>query len=440
MKKNLIYFLVVLVIFSSCKKDDASVFEQSPDDRLNATLAKYQAQLAGATDGWKAIVYPAGGGAYSFYFKFDTQNRVKMYADFDSVTAITLKESSYRLKAIQQPSLIFDTYSYIHLLADPNEIQVVQSDVNGGPVGVGLKSDFEFYFDSTTTDTIKLVGRFNGSKAILIKATAAEVTAYNAGRLKDGFLINKFLTYFKRVTVGTLLIDIKINSLDRSFTFTYLNSSGVAQTFTTGYYLVSGGIVLINPLVIGTTTISGFNNMVWNASTETISMTANNVTSTISGVVVPVKVDVAAPKRWWDFAVANNNDYWISFDGFHVNGVDDAYGLNLLTSGTNTYFYLIYWPAYATNNDFFGPIFLNAAQTSLSLIYGTGPQTPTFTIDGRAIFREARSYGTYPITGPAANSRTKLYNTSGYYFVQTGATTYDMVSALDGKSWLTWDF
>ncbi|MEO6000758.1 MAG: DUF4302 domain-containing protein [Chitinophagaceae bacterium] len=439
MKKIVLCFLVIASLASSCKKENDSVFDQSPDDRLNATLAKYQAQLSGAQNGWKAIVYPAGGGAYSFYFKFNDANRVSMYSDFDSVTAITLKESSFRLKALQQPSIIFDTYSYIHLLADPNEgSQTLQVDVNGGPLGEGLKSDFEFYFDSTTADTIKLVGRYRGSKAVLVRATSQEATAYNSGRLKDGLLINRFLTYFKRVTVGTQLIDIKINPLDRSFTFTYLNSSGAAQTFTTGYYLIAGGIVLINPLVIGTLTISGFNDMVWNNATETISMTVNTVAATIRGVVVPIRADLAAPRRWWTLPSTNAIPYWVSWNGFHVNGVDDGYKVNSLTSSGETYYYMAYIVSFGSGYDFFGPLFLNAAQSGLDLIYGTATRTPTFTADGRAIFSYLGDFPPYPTTGPAALSRAKLYDPNGYYFVQTSATTYDMVNATDGKAWITW--
>jgi len=36
---------------------------------------------------------------YSFYFKFNNANRVVMLSDFDSLSAVTPKESSYRLKA-----------------------------------------------------------------------------------------------------------------------------------------------------------------------------------------------------------------------------------------------------------------------------------------------------------------------------------------------------
>src|ERR1044072_4166397 len=108
MKKYFLYLLLILSILSSCSKKDAGhVFDESPDERLNKAVLSYQSQLIGAENGWKAIITPAGGGAYSFYFKFTNTNRVVMYSDFDSTSAATAKESSYRLKAVQQPSLVF---------------------------------------------------------------------------------------------------------------------------------------------------------------------------------------------------------------------------------------------------------------------------------------------------------------------------------------------
>src|SRR3954464_6059448 len=118
MRKNTIYLILAILAFSACsKKDSNRIFTESADERLNKALTDYQNQLAGALNGWKAVVYPAGGGAYSFYFKFNNQNRVVMYSHFDTTTAAASRESSYRLKALQQPSLLFDTYSYLHLLA-----------------------------------------------------------------------------------------------------------------------------------------------------------------------------------------------------------------------------------------------------------------------------------------------------------------------------------
>ena len=426
-------------IFSACKKSNDYVFKQSPDDRINAALASYQSTLTGAANGWKAFITVKGdsGGTYSFYFKFTSDNRVKMFSDFDSTSAVTLQESSYRLKAEQQPTLIFDTYSYVHVLADPNEAtSIVQSNVNGGPVGQGLLSDFEFIFDSAKikADTIELTGKVNHSKLILIRATQAEEDAFNGGALEPGLSIYKILTYFKRLTIGSQKYDIRIDRLNRKFIFNWVDGGGTLLTFTTGYYFITGGIIFNTPLVNGTQIIPGFSNMIWNPATGTINLTAGGAAATLTSTIFPLKMDVGAPRRWWNYAITNGNEYWRSGNGFHVNGVEDAFGITTLPG----YAYLIYYPGYDTGNDLFAPVFVNAAGTGLEILYGAAPATPTFTSDGRAIFVELGTYGTYPATGPAALTRAKLYNSSGYYFVQTSAKSYDMVSAADGKAWITW--
>ena len=79
---------------------------------------------------------------------------------------------------------------------------------------------------------------------------------------------------------------------------------------------------------------------------------------------------MAAPQRWWQYAINNGGLYWISINGFHVNGVEDGFGIKTLPS----YYYLIYWPAYDPgNNDLFAPVFINAAGNGLELLYGAAP-------------------------------------------------------------------
>jgi hypothetical protein len=435
MKKIFFCSFIIAVLFSACKKDEDHVFDQSPDERLNQALANYQSQLSGAQFGWKAVIYPKGGGAYAFYFKFNDANRVQMVSDFDSASSVTLKESSYRLKALQQPSLIFDTYSYVSVLSDPD------GSVNGGTDGSGLLSDFEFYFnDSTSADTLKLTGRVNGSKAVLTKATQEEANVYTSGgfniSLFKGYL-NKILQYFKRLTVGSTVYDLNINTANKTVIFTWVDGQGNIQTFTTFfYYTVDGGIAFENPFTDGSTIIAGFANPVFSSTTNTINLTAGGNQATITGVNSPIAVDKAAPQRWYQYAVDNGGLYWISIQGFHVNGVDNAFRIDTLPN----YYYLIYWPKYATANDLFAPVFIDSAGTGLTLLYGAAPATPTFSADGRARFTLLGTYGTYPTTGGAALTLTQLLQNSGYYFVQTSATSYDMVSVADARIWLSWIF
>src|SRR5687768_602295 len=115
MKRYSIYIFIALLAVS-CKRDNERVFDKSPDQRLNEALAAYEGQLSSAQNGWRAILRTdnGNGSIHTFFFKFNGANRVTMLSDFDSLSAVTLKESNYRLKALQQPSLIFDTYSYLH--------------------------------------------------------------------------------------------------------------------------------------------------------------------------------------------------------------------------------------------------------------------------------------------------------------------------------------
>lgn len=244
MKKITLGFCSLLIIVASCKKvDDSSVFTQSADQRLNAALAKDQAKLSGAQYGWKAVVRTNAGGNFTFYFTFNDSNRVKMLSSFDSASAVTLKESSFRLKALQQPSLLFDTYSYLHVLADPNPAAA------GGAAGAGLQSDFEFYFDdaNSTDDKIELVGRFNGTKTTLTRATQAERDAFLNGELARGLVINKIVNYYKRIHIGnTDSVDAFVDARSSYIISPDATGNLLDDSLGTNYTLTLGGLALLN--------------------------------------------------------------------------------------------------------------------------------------------------------------------------------------------------
>ena len=91
--------------------------------------------------------------------------------------------------------------------------------------------------------------------------------------------------------------------------------------------------------------------------------------------------------------------------------------------------------------DVLAPIYYVPSANGLDLIYGMA-QTPNFTADGRIIFNYLGdlTIGPYPTAGPAAQTKTQLLLPQGYYFVQTGPTSYDMVSSTDAKAWISWVF
>jgi hypothetical protein len=280
----------------------------------------------------------------------------------------------------------------------------------------------------------------NGTKLKLIKATQQDFDAWQNGQWANVVAfenINKIQNYFKRVNIGGVNYDLKVDPVARTIVFTWVNGSGNLQQFVTAYYYSSSGVVFDTPFNTGSQTISGLEIVSWDAGNFVLNIKVNGTPATIAGATQPLKVDLGAPQRWWQYAINNGGVYWISPNGFHVNGVEDGFGIRSLPS----YYYLIYWPAYDPgNNDLFAPVFINAAGNGLELLYGAAPNTPQFTSDGRAIFTLLGNYGPYPSTGPAGLSRTQLLIPQGYFFIQTGPTNYDMVSALDAKAWISWQF
>lgn len=427
-KQLLIYFSLFLLAFSSCRKDK-DVFGVSPDKRLDDTLARYSSVLTGAPYGWRGLVYPAGtpGTAFGFYFKFDTLNRVQMFSDFDSVSAVTVKESSYRLKALQQPSLLFDTYSYIHVLCDPD------ASVNGGAYGQGLDSDFEFAIDGVFGDTIKLTGRMHGSKAVLIKATSVEAQDYYDNKRNWEFnYISRFLTYFKQLTTSTRKYDIVANTLYRQIRFTWPAGNGPQQT-TVGYYFTPDGIAFNTTLDDGKSGITALHDIKAVPGKESMTMMVNDAPASIDAVIKPLVLDSTAPRRWWS-SRDQAGIIWYSPYAFHVNGVDDALQMETMSGYggiaflANQYTSQSYdMGAILAGADFFGPVFSHKFNTNGTISF-TSPG-----ISAGSLAQLPQEYVPY-----AQILAAKFTESTGFYIVQTGANAYDMVNVKDARSWVSW--
>ncbi|MCW3467602.1 DUF4302 domain-containing protein [Chitinophaga nivalis] len=430
MRKTLLCLLLILIGLCACKKETDPLFGMSPDARINDTLQHYQQVLTGAAYGWKALVYPAGtpGTVFSFFFRFSNNNRVEMLADITAAASYKTMESSWRLKALQQPCLLFDTYSYLHVLCDPD------GNVSGGQNGKGLGSDFEFAINGMKGDTLLLTGRFNGSRAMLIKATQQEETAYykqGVNRALDSVV--NILTYFHRLNTGRRQYDLHVNRQLHQLTFTWMKEGNMKKV-TTGYYYTLSGIALSPAFEdSAATVINSFDGVKWEHDAVTFKISGEQ--AAITATPRPVAVDPTAPARWYR-AAADIGRYWVSYKGFHVNGVDDAFNISSLPD----FLGLCYWPEIegpGTGIDWLS--FIIKTTDGPVALYGPGYTPPEFTPDGRIIFNDAGMFGRLPPNRrPVDKTRAKMADSEGFYLVQTGEKSYDMVSAADARVWITW--
>ena len=439
MKRVLHFCWVMVFLLSACEKDrDNLAPNERPDARLNKALAEYKELLTGAEWGWKATLFPEGGSRYSFIFTFSENDRVKMLSDINSTTATEEYESTYRLRAMQRPTLLFDTYSYLHILADPDERK------SGGVRGEGRFSDFEFYIDSASENTIELTGNYNGSRLVLEKATQEEAENYMEGlatTIAAFEKINSYATYFKRISMGNLVFDVDANTSLRTISFLYYQ--GFVQHYVeTDFYYEENKLVLANPVTIGGLTISSFENMSYSTASNEIMLTVNNTRTSIKEAQAPVTTDPAAGSKF--FNNPPNGSYAISISGFTVENEEDAFDLFSIKD----YYFLVYWPRFGElpDNpemagqlvDLFGFILLNQAEQRVEIGYGPALQTEV-TNDGRVVFSQVGGFGEVPEQAKPMVDATiqQLLIPEGYYVIQTAEGGFVLVSAKDAKAWIS---
>lgn len=261
-KLFLILNIFLLAGLSACKKDASEpILGETPEERMNKSLTEYRESLVKNTDGWKAVIYPEAGGGYAFYFKFQDDDRVEMLSDFDLSFADAPYESGFRTKAVMAPSLLFDTYSYLHLLADPNP------NVAGGSTGAGYGSDFEFEFREVKGDTIHLVGKRWRTEFLLIKANANEAQQYTNGAYRtaiagmSSYIAANANLYIQPEANGPR-VQVSFNTNYKEVSLVWLEGEEVKSVMVPFGYLLDGTI-LQKPLVYNNIQIAKFQ---WDAA------------------------------------------------------------------------------------------------------------------------------------------------------------------------------
>lgn len=421
MKTKLLIFSIFLFVFFSCKKDDLDF--NRPDQKMEKLKTEYEKQLISAKNGWIAYLFPKGGGGYTFKFNFDENNRVKSGFSVFEDYAKNLIESSYRISVDQLISLNFDTYSYIHYLADPDPY------INGGNPGEGLISDFEFSFIRVTTDTIFLRGNHNESEMMLIRAKENQaekflLDVYNNQLKVDGF--NTMKGYYNKLTVNGQTHSIAINTSTNTVGF-YYEEDGVLKHHNSYFVFTDKGILLKDPLKTKNLNISEISEIVPKPLENKISLKINlKDTYIVENGNKPIFIDNDAPKR---MVLANRR--YFSGTGFTINGKIDAFGIRNFTQFSALLFiprlYLdpldAFYFVYDNSSFFLGPIFnsiySNDGKLKFKMYYllnGLNPDEKSETI--------------------ARNTAIQWFEKEGYYVFQIGPGSYDLVSVKDGTSWI----
>ncbi len=168
MRKIIIYIMGLWLAMSACSVENDYIFDDISTARLNQYIDECDQVLLSSEHGWKMVYYPdtVFYGGYTFLMKFSDEKgkRVEMTSDLlDSVTV-----SSYSYNASLGPVLNFDTYSLLHLLADPNPRAF------GGNVGLGYNAEFEFLISKVEQDKILLLGKKDKRATQLVRATAQD--------------------------------------------------------------------------------------------------------------------------------------------------------------------------------------------------------------------------------------------------------------------------
>lgn len=431
MNKVFLLGMVFLLGLASCSDDDDALpAGERPDERLSEALSNYKSQLVNAEYGWKAVLYPGAGAAYTFLFVFSENDRVSMYSDIDATTASVPMESTYRLKAMQLPTLLFDTYSYLHILSDPDPSK------SNGVTGSGKFSDFSFSFDTLTDGSMELVGLYHGSRLVLEEATQEEAEnlmpdiSENVTAFEN---IDNFKTYFKRLTVGGNEYDLTVNTNYRQIGFSYFEGNTL-KSFVSDYFYTREGLELINPFVIGSTSISALNIVAYDPQNSSISVSMGGGAGNIRPASEPIAIDTQAANRFYNGSP--NGAYWMTNNGFTIEGDPDALGVAAIAD----FYFSVFWPQFGKEEGVVYDLFGFVVDTPEGVfIYGGPAFVLELSNDGRLIFNYFGILGDIaPEDEAVLVATTEIFtNPEGFFVIQTGPQSYDLVSADGATKWIS---
>ncbi|EEI92681.1 hypothetical protein HMPREF0765_1773 [Sphingobacterium spiritivorum ATCC 33300] len=194
--KLFIIGIAVLSLATGCEKKMDRIFEKSPTERLNASVASAYGELQANKDGWLIKYFPSANkefGGYTLFAKFTSATDVTIEGDRNT----TVATSMYTVYPGAGPILTFDTYNaVIHYFCLPGG-QYTGIGANES----GMKGDFEFLVTKTSADSIVMEGRKTYNKIVMIPIKSTEAATIAASYRAAAAKFQPFSNY--KFEVGT---------------------------------------------------------------------------------------------------------------------------------------------------------------------------------------------------------------------------------------------
>ncbi|TJZ60702.1 DUF4302 domain-containing protein [Sphingobacterium olei] len=249
MMKKILIFIIVPFLFIGCNKEKTeSLFGVLPEERMAERLEELQSKLLESPSGWKATLNTgtsSSKGAYNFYIDFNDDNSCKMQGDLSSATATDWHNSTYRIIWAMNASILFDTFTYITMLQEP-------SATYGGTAPHGYRSDIEFEYIRSTTDSIFLKGKKYQHDLVLTKVTTNAEASLDAGEFaaKIQEVVNFFAentnAYFE--TGDGVKYAVAIDRIAKTISITWLDNQENVHSRTSGFAYSLNGIDIFQPI------------------------------------------------------------------------------------------------------------------------------------------------------------------------------------------------
>lgn len=247
--KRLIYISIcALLSFTSCS-DDENNFDKKSYKRIDELFTDCDKTLKSSEYGWKMQYYPDldRRGGYNFLFRFEDNGQVIMAADFRNEE----QKSSYKYYGGQGAILSFDSYSFLHILADPSY----------APVGLGGRGDYELVIQKITPDTVYCVGRKWRQPMVFVKARQDDWAGMDKIKANEKMLVpvGEDTPFFRNIKVsGKGIATFLYDYSNRFVEYYYNDNKGNVQSGRMSVIFSKEGFQLREPIQVDGVTLKNF--------------------------------------------------------------------------------------------------------------------------------------------------------------------------------------